>query len=96
MGFEKGADINSRDNAVGQQLSLAGGNDYQDAVTAPRLNDYEDVLRLLVEGGVDVNPRDNDGRTPLSWAAESGYPDIVPLLVGKGARPDLDTNVDAR
>ncbi len=34
-----------------------------------------------------------DGRTPLHLAAEKGHPEIIKLLIDKGAKVDIKDNV---
>ncbi|KAL4964077.1 ankyrin repeat protein [Aspergillus stella-maris] len=49
-------------------------------------NDLEDVQRWLNQGEIDVNRRDHTGRTPLHLACMTSTPEIVQILVDKGAR----------
>jgi len=53
--------------------------------------------RDLVEAvltDTDPNVRGNDGTTPLLYATYYGHPDIVDLLLEKGADPNLYTTTD--
>lgn len=47
-----------------------------------------DGIRELLESGIDVNFGDIDGRTALHVAACQGRPDVVDLLLQKGAKVD--------
>ena len=49
------------------------------------LGDLEQVQRLIDEGG-DVNAEGVYGKTPLTAAARGGNPEVVKLLLGKGAK----------
>ena len=45
---------------------------------------------VLLDAGASLTARDADYRsTPLGWAARSGLPDMVELLLGRGAPPRL-------
>jgi ankyrin repeat protein len=47
------------------------------------------VARFLLEKGADVNAQAKDGISPLMLAAVSGQPDMVKLLLEKGAKVGL-------
>ncbi|KAL4935267.1 hypothetical protein BDV06DRAFT_228985 [Aspergillus oleicola] len=49
-------------------------------------NGLEDVQHWLTQGEIDVNRRDHTGRTPLHLACMTSTPEIVQILVDKGAR----------
>lgn len=57
----------------------------------PAMNDYEQVVRLLLEAGEDPNSRSLNGLFPLYVAAENGNLGVVKLLVQYGAQIDLET-----
>jgi ankyrin repeat protein len=60
----------------------------QDFVTAAKTGDLETVIRLLKDG-VDVDATDSKHRaTALMWAAHEGHPEIVKVLIEKGAAID--------
>ena len=44
---------------------------------------------MLLSEEVDVNEKDWLGYAPLHWACYFGYPDLVELLVTKGANTNL-------
>ena len=74
-------------------LALAGGQGAA-AVQSERLraastaNDVREVRRLL-NGGAPLHRPDGYGATPLFWAASRNSPDVVELLLQRGAEPDV-------
>ena len=55
----------------------------------PDANRHE-LLDLFLEFGADINAMDEEYRsTPLGWAARSGLPDMVELLLARGANANL-------
>ena len=38
----------------------------------------------------NVNAKNGDGETALHWAAKGGYQEIVQLLLGKQADPNIE------
>jgi ankyrin repeat protein len=44
-------------------------------------------VEQLVDAGADVDQRDRAGKTPLYLAVELRHPQMVALLLGKGADP---------
>lgn len=48
-----------------------------------------DGIRELLDSGTDVNFHDTDGRTSLHVAACQGRPDVVELLLERGADVDV-------
>lgn len=48
-----------------------------------------DGIRELLDSGTDVNFHDSDGRTSLHVAACQGRPDVVELLLRRGAEVDV-------
>ncbi len=55
----------------------------------PDSNRHE-LLDLFLEFGADINAMDEEYRsTPLGWAARSGLPDMVELLLARGADVNL-------
>ena len=67
--LEKGADLESKDDAYSQTpLSWAARNG------------HEAVVKLLLEKGADLESKDRYGQTPLLLAARNGQKAIVKLL----------------
>ena len=46
-----------------------------------------------LDDGANVNAKDGSGMTPLHWAIECGHPDMVKLLIAKGADMHIVTAV---
>ena len=55
------------------------------------------LIELLDEAGDDVNldAHDDRGHTALCFASECGFPEIVELLLSRGATPDAPTKPDS-
>ncbi|OAQ99952.1 hypothetical protein LLEC1_04023 [Akanthomyces lecanii] len=51
---------------------------------------FSNIVKLLLENGANVEVKDEDGRTALSYIAEQGHEAIVKILLEKGA------NVEAK
>ena len=68
--LQRGVDVNTRDTSGNGVLSIA-----PDGPTAT----------ALIEAGADVDARGNEGLTPIMMAAARGRPDVVRLLIAKGA-----------
>ena len=59
----------------------------------------DEVVRLvtyLLDAGAHIDDRDARGRTALMIAAEGGRPDVVNLLLARGADPSLHDNAGKR
>jgi len=56
-----------------------------------RDRDIKKIKELLTQGE-DINDKDWLGYTPLQWAVYFGYPDLVGLLISKGADPDIQSD----
>jgi hypothetical protein len=54
--------------------------------------EYEALVRLLLNRGADVNAKDNDGRTALRRAADEGHEAMARLLLDRGADVDVKDN----
>ncbi len=73
--IEKGIDIGSRDNGGFDALMVAS------ECSKASVN----LIKKLLEKGADIHAKSNRGSTALMAAAKIGHPEIVELLVRKGA-----------
>nr|HAT8714641.1 ankyrin repeat domain-containing protein [Legionella jordanis] len=48
-----------------------------------------DCARLLIQVGVELDAVDNKGQTALHYAASTGNKELIKMLLGHGASPDL-------
>jgi len=70
-------------------LTAAAGIGWVDGVTYERSPaENVEAVRLLLDLGVDPNHANNEGRTALMGAALKGRPDVIRLLVERGAKLD--------
>ena len=58
---------------------------------AVRDHDLKQIEQLLTQGE-SINDKDWLGYTPLHWAVYFGYPDLIELLISKGADPDIQSD----
>jgi hypothetical protein len=58
---------------------------------AVRDHDLKQIEQLLAQGA-GINDKDWLGYTPLHWAIYFGYPDLVELLISKGADPNIQSD----
>jgi ankyrin repeat protein len=58
---------------------------------AVRDHDVKKIEQLLAQGE-GINEKDWLGYTPLHWAVYFGYPDLIELLISKGADSDIQSN----
>ncbi|MBL7186240.1 MAG: right-handed parallel beta-helix repeat-containing protein [Phycisphaerae bacterium] len=49
-------------------------------------------INKLIAAGEGINDKDWLGYTPLRWAVYFGYPDLIELLISKGADPDIQSD----
>jgi ankyrin repeat protein len=54
------------------------------------------LVEMLVNFGADPNVVDCDGDTPLHWACANDYPDVVRMLLQKGANVEVANDVMKR
>ncbi len=65
------------------------------ALTFAVVNEYPDLVKVLIEASAEVNWEDTKGCTPLTYAVCSGNVEIVRLLIDAGADPNhADINGD--
>jgi len=88
--LEKGADVKAVTANGDSALTASGGIGWVDGVTYERSPaENLEAVRLLLDLGVDPNHANNEGRTALMGAALKGRPDVVKLLVDRGAKLEL-------
>ena len=58
---------------------------------AVRDHDVEEINNLLT-AGAGINDKDWLGYTPLHWAVYFGYPDLIELLISKGADSNIQSD----
>jgi ankyrin repeat protein len=71
--------------AAGAQVNRLGWTPLHYAASKAQV----DTARMLIEHGAIVNAPGPDGTTPLMMAALSGKPEIVRLLLARGADPTM-------
>ena len=74
--LEAGADIDLADKDGTPLMYAASGNPVE-------------VLQVLLECDADTDIRNRNGFTALSMAADAGYAEVVRLLLGANATPDV-------
>jgi len=70
-------------------LTASAGIGWVDGVTYERsAKENLEAVRMLLDLGLDPNSANQEGRTPLMGAALKGRPDVIQLLVDRGAKLD--------
>lgn len=72
--IERGVNINSKNKFKASPLIIASYSGNKGATI------------LLINKGADVNFNNSEWKTPLHWARENEWPDVVQLLILKGAK----------
>ena len=71
-------------------LTASGGVGWVDGVTYERSpKDNLEAVQMLLDLGLDPNCANNEGRSALMGAALKGRPEVIQLLVDRGAKLDL-------
>ena len=63
----------------------AANNVTTNATTVENMNNYKDIVEILLKAGSNTEVRNSDGYTPLLFASLQGHIDIVKLLLAYGA-----------
>jgi ankyrin len=70
-------------------LTVSGGIGWVEGVTYERSHKENlEAMRMLLDLGLDPNHSNNEGRTALMGAAMKGRPEVIQLLVDRGAKLD--------
>ncbi len=70
-------------------LTVSGGIGWVEGVTYERSHKENfEAMKMLLDLGLDPNHANNEGRTALMGAAMKGRPDVIQLLVDRGAKLD--------
>jgi len=80
---------------LGAPLELQDSGDYT-ALDRACHHGHEAIAKALLDGkyegrGADADARDADGNTLLMVACDGSHEGIVPLLLARGARPELQS-----
>jgi len=68
-------------------MTVCGGIGWVEGVTYERSHKENfEAMKLLLDLGLDPNHANNEGRTPLMGAAMKGRPEVIQLLVDRGAK----------
>ena len=87
--LEHGADPKAVTGQGDNALTAAAGIGWVDGVTYERsAKENLEAVRMLLGLGLDPNSANQEGRTPLMGAALKGRPDVIQLLVDRGAKLD--------
>jgi len=70
-------------------LTVSGGIGWVEGVTYERSHKENfEAMKMLLDLGLDPNHGNNEGRTALMGAAMKGRPEVIQLLVDRGAKLD--------
>lgn len=56
----------------------------------------KDIVNDLIDAGIEVNQRNDTGATPLMYTASSDRPELLELLLHRGADPSIANADDMR
>ena len=88
--LQYGADPKAKTAMGDTALTAAGGVGWVDGVTYERsAKENTEAVKMLLDLGLDPNTQNNEGRSALMGAALKGRPDVIQLLVDRGAKLDL-------
>lgn len=87
--LDEGADVNYI-----YEINRSGFSSNMKIYNTPFINaiDYFDIFKLMLEYNDNINMQLPDGYTPLHYAVSFNKPDIVKLLLEKGADKEITTN----
>ena len=81
------ADPQATTAAGDNALTACGGIGWVEGVTYERsAKENFEAMKMLLDLGLDPNHANNEGRTALMGAAMKGRPDVIQLLVDRGAK----------
>ena len=87
--LDYGADAFAQTANGDNALTACAGIGWVDGVTYERsAKENTEAVKMLLDLGLDPNHANGEGRTPLMGAALKGRPDVVQLLVDRGAKLD--------
>ncbi|HZL93955.1 MAG TPA: ankyrin repeat domain-containing protein, partial [Vicinamibacterales bacterium] len=81
------ADPQATTTAGDNALTASGGIGWVEGVTYERsAKENFEAMKMLLDLGLDPNHANNEGRTALMGAAMKGRPDVIQMLVDRGAK----------
>ena len=81
------ADPQATTAAGDNALTASGGIGWVEGVTYERsAKENFEAMKMLLDLGLDPNHANNEGRTALMGAAMKGHPDVIQMLVDRGAK----------
>ena len=91
--LEYGADPKAATAYGDTALTASAGIGWVEGVTYERsVKENAEAVKMLLELGLDPNHANRDGRTPLMGAALKGRPEVIQMLVDKGAKIEQRDN----
>ncbi len=81
------ADPQATTTAGDNALTASGGIGWVEGVTYERsAKENFEAMKMLLDLGLDPNHANNEGRTALMGAAMKGHPEVIQMLVDRGAK----------